>query len=310
MNVQRFFSDQNDMSLNLTPVARVALFDGSISGLREIDSFGSILAVRAAPFSELERMKATINGGFIAYVIDAPQIYTGHGRDTRNIGDRIGEVAKQTSQVYVIYSRDPRFDKIAASYVEARVIDIAAELGIPLKNCVRPFGRGGLTISADHEQLVHHAQFLLSVAGFRRFEEARRSQPDRPLRVAVTGDLHDVRIIAPETIAVPADAVQMRLIWRDLHAEGYRIGNRFLVLPGADYSYVTKSGLSEDNRSRREAIEAMSILEPQPGTSDRGRLTVGLDCKSQPIASKILSGEQIGTSAWQTIPSLELGTPS
>jgi hypothetical protein len=83
-----------------------------------------------------------------------------------------------------------------------------------------------------------------------------------------------------------------------------------LVLPGADYSYVTKSGLSEDNRSRREAIEAMSILEPQPGTSDRGRLTVGLDCKSQPIASKILSGEQIGTSAWQTIPSLELGSPS
>jgi hypothetical protein len=310
MNVQRFFSDQNDMSLNLTPVARVALFDGSISGLREIDSFGSILAVRAAPFSALERMKATIDGGFIAYVIDAPQIYTGHGRGTRNIGDRIGEVAKQTSQVYVIYSRDTRFDKIAASYVEARVIDIAAELGIPLKNCVRPFGRSGLTISADHEQLVHHAQFLLSVAGFRRFEEARRSQPDRPLRVAVTGDLHDVRIIAPETIAVPADAVQMRLIWRDLHAEGYMIGNRFLVLPGADYSYVTKSGLSEDNRSRREAIEAMSILEPPPGTSDRGRLTVGLDCKSQAIASKILSGEQIGTSAWQTIPSLELGSPS
>jgi len=224
MNVQRFFSDQNDMSLNLTPVARVALFDGSISGLREIDSFGSILAVRAAPFSELERMKATINGGFIAYVIDAPQIYTGHGRDTRNIGDRIGEVAKQTSQVYVIYSRDPRFDKIAASYVEARVIDIAAELGIPLKNCVRPFGRGGLTISADHEQLVHHAQFLLSVAGFRRFEEARRSQPDRPLRVAVTGDLHDVLVIEPEAVTIPAGAVRQRLVCRDLQAEGFAIG--------------------------------------------------------------------------------------
>ena len=110
MNVQ-IFSDQRDMSLNLTPVARVTLLDSSISGLREIDSFGSILAVRAAPFSALERMKATINGSFIAYVIDAPQMYTGHGRDTRNIGDRIGEDAKQTSQVYVVYSSDPRFDK-------------------------------------------------------------------------------------------------------------------------------------------------------------------------------------------------------
>jgi hypothetical protein len=310
MNVQSFFSDQNDMSLNLTPVARVALFDGSISGLREIDSFGSILAVRAAPFSALERMKATINGGFITYVIDAPQIYTGHGRDTRNIGDRIGEVAKQTSQVYVIYSRDTRFDKIAASYVEARVIDIAAELGIPLKNCVRPFGRGGLTISAEHEQLVHHAQFLLSVAGFRRFEEARRSQPDRPLRVTTTADLHDVRMLEPETIAIPAEAVAMRLIRHDLHATGFTIGDRFLVQPGADFSYVTKSGLSEENRSRRDAIQAAGVLEPLPGITDRARLTVGLDCKSPAIAAKILSGEHIGTSAWQAIPSLQRGTPS
>lgn len=126
----------------------------------------------------------------------------------------------------------------------------------------------------------------------------------------MTSDLHDVRIIAPETIAVPADAVQMRLARRDLHAEGFMIGNRLLVLPGADYSYVTKSGLSEDNRSRRKAIEAMGILDPMPGISDRARLTVGLDCKSRAIASKILSGKQIGTSAWQTIPSLELGSPS
>jgi len=35
---------------NFTPVARVTLLDGSISGVREIDSLGSILAVHAARF--------------------------------------------------------------------------------------------------------------------------------------------------------------------------------------------------------------------------------------------------------------------
>jgi hypothetical protein len=170
------------MSLNLTPVARIALLDGSILGPREIDSLGSILVVHAAPFSELERMKA--NSGYITYVIDTPRIYTGHGRGTRKIGDRADREAKQTSQVYVICSSDPRFDKLAASYVEARLIDIADECAIPLANSIRPFGRDGLRPSADLEQLVQHALFLLSVVGFKRFEEARRTQSDRPLRVS------------------------------------------------------------------------------------------------------------------------------
>jgi hypothetical protein len=295
------------MSLNLTPVARIALLDGSISGPREIDSLGSILAVHAAPFSRLDRMKA--NSGYITYVIDTPRIYTGHGRGTRKIGDRADREAKQTSQVYVICSSDPRFDKLAASYVEARLIDIADECAIPLANSIRPFGRNGLRPSADLEQLVQHAQFLLSVAGFRRFEEVRRTQPDRPLRVAATADLHDVRVLEPETMTIPADAMRKRLIRRDLQAEGYAVGNRFHVLPGADYSCVSRSGLSEDNRSRRASIAAMDILTPLPGIADRARLSVGLDCRSSAIAAKILSGEHIGTGAWQAIPSLQ-GSPS
>lgn len=77
--------------------ARITLLDGSITGLREINSFGSILQVRAAPFAELDKMKTAITGSFIAYVIDAPRVYTGHGRDSRNVGDRIDKTARQTS---------------------------------------------------------------------------------------------------------------------------------------------------------------------------------------------------------------------
>jgi hypothetical protein len=60
-------------------------------------------------------MKSTINSGFITYIIDVRRIYTGHGRGTRNIGDPIGREAMQSSsQVYLIYSLDRRFDKPAA----------------------------------------------------------------------------------------------------------------------------------------------------------------------------------------------------
>jgi hypothetical protein len=297
--------------LNQALTARITLFDGSIAGFREIASFGSILQVLAAPFSDLERMKATINGIFVTYVIDLPRIYTGHGRgSTRNIGDRIDQDGLETSQVYIICSSDPRFEKFAASYVEARIIDIADGLGVPLANILRPYGRGGLRVSADLEPLVQHALFLLSVAGFQRFEETRCTRSDRPLCLSVTGDLYDVRLLDPAGMTVPADADRMRLIRRDLQAEGYMVGDRFHVLPNADFCFESKSGLSEDNLLRRQAIEGLNILQPLPDVTDRARLPVGLDCKSPAIAAKILSGEHIGNRYWQEIPSSQIGSPS
>jgi hypothetical protein len=174
-----------------------------------------------------------------------------------------------------------------------------SELSIPLANGVRPFGRDGLTLSPDLEQLVQQAQLLLSVAGFHRFEEARQIQSDRPVRVAATGDLHDLRVLDPETMTVSADALRVRLNCPNLRAKGYQVGNRFHVLAGADYCCKSKSGLSPDNRARREAIEAMDILERLPGSSGRARLRVGLDCKSAAIAGKVLSGKHIGNRAWR-----------
>jgi hypothetical protein len=291
--------------------ARITLLDGSITGLREIDSFGSILQVRAAPFAELDKLKATIIGGYIVYVIDASQIYTGHGwGSSRNIGDRIDETARQTSQVYVIFSSDPRFDKPTASYVEARLIDTAADLAIPLANGLRPFGLDGLNRSADFEQLVAHSLFLLAVAGFRRFEEARRADADSPVHVRATGDLQDVLVIEPESVAIPDNGTCKRLNCRELRAQGYEVGARFHVLPGADYCYASRSGLSSHNQLRRRALEAMDVLEPLPGVTDRARLRVGLNCRSAAIAAKILTGEHVGTCAWQVVPSPDDGVMS
>ena len=47
-------------------------------------------------------------------------------------------------------------------------------------------------------------------------------QPLRPVVVSATSDLHDVRIVEPDELAIPADAVRMQLVCRgDLQAEGF-----------------------------------------------------------------------------------------
>jgi hypothetical protein len=288
--------------------ARVTLLDGSISGRREVDSFGSILRVRASSFDELDKLKADLNGGYMVYVIDGAKIYTGHGQGSRTIGERLEKAVRHASQVYIIFSADPRFDKVTASYVEARLINIAAHMAIPLANSVRPFGHDGLHLSADLEQLVADTLFLLTVAGFRRFDESQLTEADRPVRVPATGDLDDLLVIDPEVAkTISAGAIFQRLVCRDVQAMGCAIAGRFLILPDADYVFESKSGLSPHNLQRRMAIETMNILRALPGVTDRAKLTVGLDCKSRAIAAKILTGEHVGTDAWQVTPNPEVG---
>ena len=138
-----------------TLVPRTVFVDGAISGLREIDSFGSILQVRAAPFSDLDRLMSTACGlTFVTYVIDAAKVYIGRGRGDRKIGDRFDPQELEQAQVYILRSLDERYDQIVGSYVEDRLIDIGHELGVPLANRIRPLGRGGVRISPDLEQVT------------------------------------------------------------------------------------------------------------------------------------------------------------
>ena len=279
----------------------VTMLEGSASGLRQIDSMGSILQVRAGPLSDVNRIKDMGRQfGCIAYAIDATRLYLGRGDGDRDVGDRVGAEAGDR-QVYLMGSSDPRFDMRIASYIEAQLINYAARLSIPLANIVKPYGRGTLEPCPDLEQLVQQALLLLSVAGLKRFEDAERNQPLRPVAVSATSDLHDVRIVEPEELTIPDDAVRMQLVCRDLQAEGFSIGDRFLVLPGADYSCGT-GWLSKENHARRAAIADRNVVAPLPGLVDRSRLTVGLDCPSSAIAAKIVTGKHVGNNAWRKQP--------
>ena len=286
-----------------TLVTQSVFVDDPISGLRNVDSFGSILQVCAAPFSGLNQLMNIVSRqAYVAYLIDAAKIYTGHGNGDRDVGDRLKPEELKQAQVYVIFSLDPRYDKRVAAYVEARLIEVASELGVPLANNNRPFGRNGLRICPNQEQLVVHAEFLLKVAGFRRFEDARRDTTTRPARLAATADLHDVFVVEPKDLVIPTTAEFKRLVHTKLRAEGYKVGDRFVVLPGADYCHETKSGVSVHNRARREALGKSDIFEQLPGVTGRARLRVALDCKSAPIAATLITGEHLGNAAWEEAP--------
>lgn len=74
---------------------------------------------------------------------------------------------------------------------------------------------------------------------------------------------------------------------------------RIQVAPGADWVLTSKSGLSADNRKRREDIEAAEKIE-RTGDSNRARLCIGLEC-TPAIAAKLLSGEHIDSDVWQPV---------
>jgi hypothetical protein len=285
------------MNFNSTPVVRTVLLEHKMLGPREVDSLGSILAVRAAPLTKLNRIKAGL-AGYFTYVIDAPTLYTGHGNKDRKVGDRLDHEAGADYQVYLIFSRDPRFDKLLASYVEARLIDIADETGVPLANRVKPFGVDGLKKPDDLEQLVAHALLLLNCAGLQRFSDTRAS---RPVRVAATSGLHDVRVVEPHEISIPEGTPHLQLDRRDWQAEAVKIGDRFLVLPGADFAQEGSRRLSPGNDSRRKALKTMDVFEVT-FAGDRPRLRVGLDCQSGAMAADIITGKRLGNDAWVEAP--------
>jgi hypothetical protein len=280
-------------------VASIELLDTSLHGLRRSQSMGCILAVVAAPYLQLDRLKALLASApsYLCYLIHGSIVYVGHGNGDRKIGDRVATEVRNKAQVYLLYSLDPRFDKLAAGYLEARLIDRLHDIGVPLANLHRPLG-GSLNLDLGFEQLVRQAEFLLGVAGFRPLETlgstARR--PSRPPPSA-TRILRDVVPIEPDQMPTPPATVY-RLRHKGLQATGFLSGAKaFYVQPGADYAMPARKGMTEYNILRRKSLE--QFLEPMPGEEDRRRLRVGLKCATLPIASKMLTGEHIGKKVWQ-----------
>jgi len=291
--------------------------NGNPSGMRMVKSSGSRLSILAAPFAEIARVKECLSPwDYVVYVIDDPapgslqKTYIGHGDRERKFGDRLGKDISPTTQIYVVSADESTFDKIKPSYVEARLIRICTDLNIPLFNNGQPYGRG-LGIIDDLEQLVGHAEILLSAAGFTRIDMARRNPPALRLRLSVTADRDEmVAMTDDEKVIVPKEGVAYRLDCRDLRAVGYVWNDRFYVSAGSDYARRTRSELSYDHQRRRDLLEAEKWVSPASGTQGKMTLKVGFHCRSGAFAAKVLSGEQLDEKNWlavetATMPSWE-----
>jgi hypothetical protein len=288
--------------------AATVFVDGSPTGMRLVKSFGSRLSILVLPFAEIARLKERLSPwDYVVYVIDDPmptsdqKSYIGHGDGERDFGDRLGNAISATTQIYVIIADGDTFNKVTAPYVEGRLIEICTHLNIPLANSGRPFGRG-LRIADDFEQLVGHAQALLSVAGFTRIEMARKEPPALRHRISVTMDRSEmVAMTEEEKVVVPQEGVAYRLNRRDLRAVGYIWNNRFYVMAGSDYARRSRSDLSYDHQRRRDLLEIEKWVGPSSGTSDKLTLKVGFHCRGASFAAKLLSGEQIDKDSWLVI---------
>jgi hypothetical protein len=263
------------------------------------------------PFAELAFLKERLSPwDYVVYVIDDPlptsdqKTYIGHGDGERDFGDRLGNVISATTQIYVIIASDDTFDKVTAPYVEARLIDICTDLDIPLANSGRPFGRG-LRLIDDLEQLVGHAETLLSVAGFRRIEMARRNPPALRRRLSVTTDRNEmVAMTEDEKSVVTQKGVAYRLDCRDLHAVGYDWNDRFYVMAGSDYTRRSRGDLSYDHRRRRDLLAAEKWVGPVAGMPDKMTLKVAFHCRSRAFAAKLMSGEHIDRDSWLAVDTM------
>ncbi|WP_036030047.1 hypothetical protein [Bradyrhizobium yuanmingense] len=288
------------------PFAATTIYlDGPPAGLRRIESWGSRLSLFAGPYTDAGRLRAFLDpAAYVVYAIADPAPgsnqppYFGHSDKERRWGDRLPPEIKGTTQIYILAADGGTLDKVMASYIEARFIQICTELNIKLLNSARPYG-GGLRVRPEAEQLVGHAEMLLHAAGFTLIDDARRAPATIRRRLSVTADLEEMVVMTEaEAIAVPREGERFRLSHRELKADAYRWKGSFYVLPGADYAPGTRSGLSDDHRKRRELMKAEKWVGPVPGAKDKLTLQLGFRCRSGAFAAKLLSGEHLDEEAW------------
>lgn len=279
----------------------LTVHNGRPDGLRTVSTLESIFQVGAAPWAERRQlMSATAHWRqYRGYVLDIDRSYVGHGADHREFGQHLKKpVRDRTQQVFLIGSQDERLNKELASILEAKLIEAAVRLGVPLYNDNLPHGISS-NAPAIPDKWVRQIMFLLGVVGYTGFSRAEAtSTVPRLLPVNTRAD--DVRIVEPADLVVPPGATPLMLnCRRDLRVEAYRVENRLLVMPGSDYGRTCKSSVSNYNRKRREQIEAADILEPCPVLPDRMLLRYGLDFKHAALAATVISGEHLRTNAWQ-----------
>lgn len=275
---------------------RLRLVDGDQHGLRHIDSLASMLTVTAGPLPVINTFTKNIDNqiGYMDYVCEGPLSYIGHGYAERRLGERLGTQDRdRIEQAYVVHSLDPRFGKDLAEKLENRLIEIARTHLVPLANDPMVGGLGGKDArSPEIEELLRDVRQKLWIAGCRLFEH--RHPAGQPTAIVCEG----IEVIEPEELARMDMSRPAQLNCRGLQARACWVGERLVVLPGADFSKIVRKGVTQYNIGRRAALENAGLLEDIPGVSNRARLRKALAFDSAAVAAKIIVGKHVGSKVW------------
>lgn len=274
------------------------------NAIRHVTSSASPVSVFAGPSSKVKELVefGSLDGRPLAYLHCSTTIRSGYIGHSGNGERRLGEQVKARphfDELFVVCFKDPSIGITPARYAEARFIQLADEAGAKLENVDRP-AIPEMTESerADHERLLHEMFIPLRDAGCRILE--KRLAPATTKKGK--SELADAHVVFGP-IKIPLNAQTFELNARaGMWARGVAANDRFYVMPGSEYWLAATKSLDRSYVIRRNEIEKQQVLAPITGLKDRKRLLGWLDCGSDAIAAKVLTGWRINSNVWRNAP--------
>jgi hypothetical protein len=269
---------------------RVFLVDGTPQGLRVVDRAGwtgTCLAFARADYTEARQRPEAARTG--VYVLvgqdenDRPRLYVGEGDDVSARLDNHHRSKDFWTHGYILTAKDDSLNKAHVRWLEARLLQIAAEAGTAgLDNGTAP-PPPYLSESdqADMEAYLDNALTLLPLVGVTLFEILERTSASPGTAVAVT----------------PPEGTRYYLNTVLTEATGLDDPRGFTVLEGACGRREKKVMTSAYERLRDKLIEDGTLVEHGTGQLRLTRTYV-FDSPSS-AASVLAGGSKNGRDEWK-----------
>jgi hypothetical protein len=329
---------------------RVHHFSGRPTGPRLVESPTSRMVVAYAPWPEIQDLLANLGSiKLAAYLLAGAawpegiiaRLYIG---ETVDVATRLKTHAADprkgfVSDVFVIGSRDPNFDKADVQFLQYRLDRRVEELDRAyIIRGVRPtlpkvdparFARSesdftdirrllpsvgcNLLEARDcdaADDCVDQNEFVSTYADTREIERARPRSAAAPTW-AQTRDRNDRSIPrandrrprVPNGMALESRPSLFVLNHAGLVAYGYQHDAEFVVLPGSQMRRASMRSFEDDaaNQQRRKDIVDAQVVVKVKGAQDRWRLTRERRFPSRGIAAKVLMGVNLRNDAWVAV---------
>lgn len=284
---------------------RIFLADGSASGIRHaevVNWTGQAIVCPRGRISELSEWSESQKPGVYILVGDDPDAtrplaYIG---EAENVLDRLrthvrDETKEYWDQVVFFTSKDENITKAHVKYLEARLCEIAREVGrVTLKNGTDP--RRPRLPKADvaaMEEFIGPARLLLASLGFSVLQPiTRKNESNGTALSGPSGPLADI----PLVFAIPK---------REVEAKGSSTDEGFVVLAGSFGEGRVRTSLSKGWRMLRDDLLADGSI-----VMDGDRIAFARDVlfKSPSAAASVIAGHACnGRVSWRDATGRTLG---